>query len=358
MSHPPPSQRRASLSRLLGAALAGLFAGSAGCFVVGLLIPKLPDSPPLVLTLLALAFVIPCAVAVWLVGLGLGREDPKLRAPLEARSARASRAPHLHAGHTDKARNHVGADATNVRVPSSRIRVALALVGVLVGVAVYFGAMPPAWDHALSLLATACIFVAARDGMPSSWWGALSADGRRKRWLRKKAQIPIASVQIGEMVKVVGIVVPRGDLVHTPFTGRPCVAYQLNVAAEGGEGPVPVFEDTDNIRFDVRDETGIIAVDALPASLVTREVVRGRHREASSFDAYITGRRDSGKYNSQLLAPNNLLHVEERLIAPGMTIAVYGVVEEGRQEGSRFQIAPPPRGTAILCDDPSAWSKL
>jgi hypothetical protein len=88
----------------------------------------------------------------------------------------------------------------------------------------------------------------------------LSRDARTTRTLSDRPRTRIGDGTDG-VVRLTGRVRRRGELLKAPVSGRPCVAFQLLVEGDNGDGWDKLLESRDARPFVIADETGEALVD-------------------------------------------------------------------------------------------------
>lgn len=156
---------------------------------------------------------------------------------------------------------------------------------------------------------------------------------RIRRRLRSAQQCAVRDLTDGVRAprRIAGMVVPIGEPLIAPLTGRACVYYETEVVRAVGLGLDPwdveyrFATEKRGVPFLTDDGTGTAVVDPLRAILLLDADVdrwsKTRDPEATAEDAFLNriGRRRRG------LLFEKRLHFKESIIEAGERIAVVGV---------------------------------
>jgi hypothetical protein len=141
---------------------------------------------------------------------------------------------------------------------------------------------------------------------------------------------PITSIRDGEHVKVRGRVIPAGELLRAPLTGRPCVAYHLEVShddqfPETRIGPA-VIEERKAQDFRIADQTGqavVLVADAKIELVKDRKEIQDLFHDASpELRALLT--RHKEPLTSTVMEINRAFCAREGILAEGELVIVEG----------------------------------
>jgi hypothetical protein len=179
----------------------------------------------------------------------------------------------------------------------------------------------------------------------------------RMRWTRRTL---ISQLQSGSKAKVVGKVNAKLGALIAPLSEQECVAYRLKVVWVGAEDG-KIIDDWNATLFLIEDESGVVAVDAVPFKIaVTRvETYRGRGDELPEYLLDFLHerleKRGGLSGRAKILRADRQFDVEEVAIVPGSTIAVLGRVGPVANSSGRpanLKIGPIGSGVTYICGGP------
>jgi hypothetical protein len=115
-------------------------------------------------------------------------------------------------------------------------------------------------------------------------WYWFGDDARRTRRVLRKARVtPVAALVDGQLACVVGTVELEGnDLLTSMVAKMPCVAYDTNVyffAGHNATVPQRVEVERRLLPFFVRDDSGVVRIDAAEAALSNKPVAKSERYE-------------------------------------------------------------------------------
>jgi hypothetical protein len=166
----------------------------------------------------------------------------------------------------------------------------------------------------------------------SSWWSWHSSRPETlKRQLRAKKRLAISEAADGELVKIVGKVTARGELLRSPLTDRECVAYEVHVVETFTDSEIAdreVGRTAKTVPFLVEDETGVSLVE--PSNDIALEYDRTQYSDKTdtpyaAHKALLTAYKKSfaGEYS-----------YFESVLEPGERVAVSGVAARDPDPGA------------------------
>jgi hypothetical protein len=118
-----------------------------------------------------------------------------------------------------------------------------------------------------ALVAITAFAVVLETAFPPGWW--------------TRARVPIAHAPAGEVVRIVGRIAARRELLRAPLSGRPCVAWRLVIELFGSASWRPCASDDGSSDFEIVDDSGV----ALVETARFEASIEGDHRvETSSFE--------------------------------------------------------------------------
>ena len=189
-----------------------------------------------------------------------------------------------------------------------------------------------------------------------------TGDQRIRRSLRKSAAKRIQELADDELAKVVGRARAVGELIDAPVTGRPCIAYAVNVVVHG-HNTSRTFRDTGGAPFMLEDDSGRALVDPTAA----RISLEGANRvHAGTLDAPTPSAVALLERHGQRLGGFREVFYREAVIVDGDNLAVLGAgtrepdpdaapAESYRGDPkTRLRLTSSKKHPLVISDDPSA----
>lgn len=183
----------------------------------------------------------------------------------------------------------------------------------------------------------------------------------------------VNTVKEGEAVEVVGRVrvEPNERLLHAPLSGRPCVAWHLQVVIDDGRDQVSaiLLDELESGRILVSDPTGVAEVAAdtpvvVMAAFDRSELALADGRLLAPLADYCAAHDIP---QARLLGQSGTVRVREGVIEEGERVAVAGTATwrqvsrnesyRDRSRRKRLFLGPLPVGTARITDDANLVSR-
>jgi hypothetical protein len=174
--------------------------------------------------------------------------------------------------------------------------------------------------------------------------------------LRKMRATPVAQCRDGDLVKVVGTVVPIESM-KAPFSGRECVAYHLESRITQGKNATKVM-----LRpFYIQDASGVALVD--PSALQKMGTFMLRLDVDRKDSRILKMMKPTDTPALRELGVTAAESIHEGIVEPGETVAVYAMAmhdavprtagESGFRDGAltKVRLVPPKKQNTFLITD-------
>jgi len=193
---------------------------------------------------------------------------------------------------------------------------------------------------------------------------------------RKSACKDISAVEDGDVVKIVGQLVPVGELISAPLSGRKCCFYDVRIeekrhyratvdVIDKGNNWYNLVEEQKSSAFVIEDggNYAFINTQKLKATLAVDETFRSGFLNDAS-DTLEEFLKRNGQTSRGVFGLNKKLRFEEGVLEKGDTVAVLGkcrwmpAVELGLPEKYGYLLAITPNdGLVYVSNDPDIAHK-
>ena len=188
----------------------------------------------------------------------------------------------------------------------------------------------------------------------------LSPRARARRAAERSRPTPIAEIEPGATVRVVGRVALGADPLEAPFSGRACAHFEAVVERRHPRGYRERARAVQTHAFWIADATGRVYVDARS---VIVDVVRDFRWNTGDIDAETRFELEQSLYQNgpawnRLIGDKSDLRYSEGALQEGELVTAVGiasVVKEPephlyRDKARRLVLSAPPRGSLYVSD--------
>lgn len=169
--------------------------------------------------------------------------------------------------------------------------------------------------------------------------------------------VPLAKAPMHETIGLRGIVKAAGDVLEAPLTGRPCIAYEVEVRSPifGEEGEL-IHRASAHVPFTLHEDDGTVATlrEAATTDVDLAPDRRG-NTESEPNERLVALLKAAGFDSYTATTPTDDYHWSEGIVRAGDRLTVYAQLTPApeattgyRKGGQRFIIEAPANGKVIL----------